>query len=253
MRLPLEYNELSQYFDVLGCSSPDKVNRRIGTLLKKYKIKTLLDLTCGTGSQVLWLAKHGFQVVGSDLSPKLLKIAKRKARAEKLKIKFLQGDMRTVQPGQFDAAITIFNAVGHLTKRGFEKAIKNISANLNPGGLYIFDIFNFNALANKDLACMNVETKKTIGDLTIHHTQYSKLDKQKQHLISYDQFCLQENKSKPKIIKGKFALQIYTAKELKEMLARHGFKLIELLTIDGSKFSDKQSINMLIVAKKKDL
>ncbi|MBM3887155.1 class I SAM-dependent methyltransferase, partial [Candidatus Dependentiae bacterium] len=231
MNLPLEYSELSQYFDALGCSSPDKVNRRIGALLKKYKIKTVLDLTCGTGAQVLWLAKQGFQVVGSDLSPKLLKIAQQKARAEHLKIKFLQSDMRTVQAGQFDAAITIFNAVGHLTRRGFEKAIKNISTHLKTDGLYIFDIFNFNALSKKDLVCMNVETKKNLGNLTLHHTQYSKLDKQKQHLISYDKFCLQYKTGKSKIIKGKFSLQIYTAKELKEMLAQHGFKVIELLTI----------------------
>src|SRR3989338_5389521 len=136
MKLPLEYTKLSQYFDALGASSPNSVNRFIAKILKKHRVQTVLDLTCGTGSQVIWLAKHGFTVVGSDLSPDLLKIARSKARKEKVKAKLRHGDMRTQEIGQFDAVITIFNAVGHLSKKDFEKAIQNIYRNLKKGGLY---------------------------------------------------------------------------------------------------------------------
>src|SRR5258707_7758797 len=107
MNLPPEYNKLSKYFDALGGSSPNSINRSIEKILRKYKVKTILDLTCGTGSQVLWLAKRGYKVTGSDFSPKLLKIAKSKAREEKIKVKLLKGDMRTKQVGHFDAVITI--------------------------------------------------------------------------------------------------------------------------------------------------
>jgi 2-polyprenyl-3-methyl-5-hydroxy-6-metoxy-1,4-benzoquinol methylase len=81
-------------------------------------------------------------VTGSDISSGMLKIAKRKASQEKLNIKFLQGDMRNIRVGKFDAAITIFNAIGHLTKAGFEKTMRNIYQNLNAGGIYVFDIIN---------------------------------------------------------------------------------------------------------------
>ena len=54
------------------------------------------------------------------------------------------------QVGQFDAVITIFNAVGHLTKQDFKKAIQNIYTNLNDRGLYVFDIYNLNYLLYKD-------------------------------------------------------------------------------------------------------
>jgi hypothetical protein len=50
--------------------------------------------------------------------------------------------MRTLKIGLFDAVITISNAVGHLTKAGFEKAMRSINKNLKEGGIYIFDIFN---------------------------------------------------------------------------------------------------------------
>ena len=42
--------------------------------------------------------------------------------------------------------ITIFNAIDHLTREDFKLTIQNINRNLNPGGLYIFDIFNLDYL-----------------------------------------------------------------------------------------------------------
>lgn len=250
MKLPLEYKKLSKYFDALGSSSPNSVNQSIEKILKKYKVKTVLDLTCGTGSQVLWLAKHGYKVTGSDFSPNLLKIAKSKVRKEKINVKLLIGDMRTTQAGRFDAVITIFNAVGHLNKADFNKAMKNIYRNLHKGGLYVFDIFNLSSMNNKVLAGMSMDTTKTVDSTKIRHIQYSKLAKKNGHLISYDHFSLQANSNKPKIFKAKFALQIYTAKELREMLARNGFTVLGQYGMDGSKFSEKKTKEILTVAKK---
>ena len=49
--LSLEYNELSEYFDAhnVGDGTADK-NVILSKLLRKYDVKTVLDLTCGTGS-----------------------------------------------------------------------------------------------------------------------------------------------------------------------------------------------------------
>src|SRR5579864_1272961 len=105
--LPLEYSELHEYYDVLCAGDSDAKNRLIEKILRKHKVKTVLDLTCGTGSQVFWLAKHGYNVTGTDFSPALLKIARDKARKEKLKVRLIKGDMRTIKVGSFDAVITI--------------------------------------------------------------------------------------------------------------------------------------------------
>ena len=90
--------------------------------LKKHKVKSVLDLTCGTGSQVFWLAERGFKVTGYDINEKMLEIAKNKAKKKNLTIKFTKGDMRTIKAGKFDAVLTIFNAIGHLTKKDFIKS-----------------------------------------------------------------------------------------------------------------------------------
>lgn len=250
LSLPLEYSKLSQYFDVLSQSGAHSRNNVIEKILKRHKVETVLDLTCGTGSQVFWLAKHGYQVTGADFSPALLEIARCKARKEKIDIQFLEGDMRTIQVGQFDAVVTISNAVGHLTKSGFEKAMKNIHRNLKTGGLYIFDIFNLDAMTDKAVDNLAMDVKAAVNDRKIHNIQYSKIDRDRGRLTSFDQFFIDEESAQSKIIKAKFTLQIYPAKELREMLARNGFKTLCQYGIDGKKFSEKHSESILTLAKK---
>jgi ubiquinone/menaquinone biosynthesis C-methylase UbiE len=110
--IPDWYDKYCIYEEAQG-DSPDAIttNKLITKILKKHKTRSVLDLTCGTGSQVFWLLDHGFHVVGSDISRGMLRIAKKKAKLAKKSVKFLYGDMRTHKVGQFDAIITIFNAI----------------------------------------------------------------------------------------------------------------------------------------------
>jgi ubiquinone/menaquinone biosynthesis C-methylase UbiE len=249
--LPLEYKKLPQYFDAhnIGDDTIAK-NTVIEKLLKEHKTKTVLDLTCGTGSQVFFLAKHGYKVVGSDFSPALLEIARNKAKKEKLNLQFIDGDMRNIKVGSFDAAITMFNAIGHLTKSGFEKALRNIHRNLKNDGIYIFDIFNLEAMTDEVVSTFSMHLHKKIGNTQIHNVQCSTIDRKNGILTSYDNYILQKNANKPTRINNKFSLKIYTAKELKEILMRNHFKILSQLEINGSKFVETKSTSILIVAQK---
>lgn len=249
--LPLEYSKLHEYFDVLVPDDVDSKNRVIERILRKHKVKTVLDLTCGTGSQVFWLAKCGYEVTGADFSPALLKIAKDKARKTDVEVELIEGDMRKIKVGTFDAAITIANAVGHLTKADFGKAVRNIHSNLKEGGLYVFDIFNLSAMTDQVVDELAMDLKKTVNNTRVRDVQYSTINRKTGRLTSYDCFTIQKGSSKPKTLKGKFTLQIYTAKELRDMLARNGFKTLGQYGIDGAKFSERKTINILTVAQKR--
>ena len=141
---PSHYNKEAASYDVFNENNSKQINELIDTILKKHGAKTVLDLTCGTGSQVFWLTKRGYKVIGSDINSSMLRIAGEKAKKDNLSLTFIKGDMRTLKVGEFDAVITIFNAIGHLTKHDFEQAIRNVHHNLKDGGLYIFDIFKPN-------------------------------------------------------------------------------------------------------------
>jgi ubiquinone/menaquinone biosynthesis C-methylase UbiE len=182
--LPVEYKKHPEYFDAFNINEDTEThNAVIEKLLNKYNVKTVLDMTCGTGSQVFHLIKHGYIVTGSDFSPALLTIARGKAKKEKINVEFVDGDMRTLKLGQFDAVITIFNAIGHLTKSGFAKAIRNIRRNLKDGGIYIFDILNLEAMTDKFIAddCHHNYTK--INDMKLHAVQFSTLDRENSRLM----------------------------------------------------------------------
>ena len=252
-KIPDWYDNDSEFEEVFHNDTANEkmTNRTIEKILKKYKVKSVLDLTCGTGSQIFHLLKCGFEVTGSDISNGMLKIAERKAKQEKIKIKFLRGDMRNIHVGKFDAAITIFNAIGHLTKAGFNKTIRNIHKNLSDGGIYIFDIINLNYVLDKDnIMKMSLERMATSGKLKVRELQHSIVDNNG-ILISYTIFYTQKSKQTPQVAsKNVVTLQLCTAHELKKMLNKNGFKVLAQCGIDGSKFNEKTTERIVTIAKK---
>jgi len=55
---------------------------------------------------------------------------------------------------------------------------------------------------------------------------------------------------KPKISRASQTLQVYTAKQLTEMLQRNGFSVVDKCGIDGSKFVESKTERILMIAKK---
>jgi len=249
--LPAEYQQIPEYFDKHNIfDDTDIKNAAIEKLLKKQDAKNILDMTCGTGSQVFYLANKGYKVTGSDFSPELLNIARRKAKEKNLDIKFIDGDMRFLKVGSFDAVITMFNAIGHLSKEDFAKAIKNIGKNLSKNGIYIFDIFNLNALTEKVVHDLKMDQKFEVNGDKIHQIQHSKLDRKNAILTSYDNYKIKDKAGKIKEINNSFSLQIYTSKELRKTLEENGFKILKFSDIYGKKFIENKSLNIMVVAQK---
>ena len=56
--LPIFYQEYPDYFDTpSNIYSTNEKNKIIETLLNKYKVHTVFDMTCGTGSQSFFSSK----------------------------------------------------------------------------------------------------------------------------------------------------------------------------------------------------
>lgn len=248
--LPVEYQQMPEYFDAHNINSKtEEKNTLIEKLLSRQKVKTVLDMTCGTGSQVFYLAEKGYEVIGSDFSTALLKSARNKAKKMNRNVTFIDGDMRDVQIGKFDAVITIFNAIGHLIKSDFEIALRNISSNLKDRGIYIFDIFNLEALTENDVKDFVIESN--VNGINIRNKQNSEIDRINGLLISHDEYTIKKDGFNPENYINTFSLQIYTASELQEMLNRNGFEIIAQYDMDGNKFVADKSVNILTVARKK--
>lgn len=244
------YDYSADKYDAINEKFIEVQNAVIAKILKKHKVKSVLDLTCGTGSQVFYLAQNGFEVVGSDINQKMLAVAKKKAKVTKIDCRLFLGDMRTSRAGTFDSVITIFNAIGHLTKSDFKKALRNVHKNLRSGGIYVFDIFNLNyMLDGNNITNLTIDKMAKEKTRTVRKIQFSTIDHDGV-LGSHTTSIVTKAGSKlPKEAKGSQTLQIYSASELKKMLEECGFQLISKSAMDGSLFSDKKTKQMLIVAK----
>ena len=99
---------------------------------------SILDLCCGEGRYTAILAKHGFRVMGLDLSATLVKYGKQKHPHLHLVV----GDMRFI-PGCFDMVLSLFTSFGYFEKdEENANVIRSIYNSLNPGGFYWLDFLN---------------------------------------------------------------------------------------------------------------
>ncbi len=59
-------------------------------LLKRGEVPhgALLDVGCGTGENAIFFAQHGFSVIGIDLAPTAIRLAKHKAKQQKVQVTF---------------------------------------------------------------------------------------------------------------------------------------------------------------------
>jgi SAM-dependent methyltransferase len=94
----------------------------------------ILDVACGTGNTALPAARAGGLVTGVDIAPNLLEQAKKRAAAERLEIRFQEGDAEQlpVDDDAFDVVLTMFGAM-------FAPSPERVAAELmrvcRPGGL----------------------------------------------------------------------------------------------------------------------
>ncbi|MCC7202828.1 MAG: class I SAM-dependent methyltransferase [Nitrospirae bacterium] len=118
------------------------------------RVKTILDLGCGTGGHALILSRRGYQVVGIDRSREMIRIARRKAKEEakgnkkKSSAEFYQGDITGIRlRRKFDAVISMFAVMGYQTTNASIAAACGVAAShLVSGGLFIFDCWHGNAV-----------------------------------------------------------------------------------------------------------
>lgn len=114
---------------------------------RRHGVEDVVDVACGTFAIDLRLAKRGYEVVGRDLSPEMVRVGRRAARQADIPADVATGDMRTLRLGrEFDALLCIGTAFNYLTEpRDVRMAFRTFRTHLRPGGLLVLDLTNFDA------------------------------------------------------------------------------------------------------------
>jgi SAM-dependent methyltransferase len=114
-------------------------------MLKPQGGERVLDLACGSGRHSLELRRRGFEVVGVDISPELLEIARRDAEKEGLEASFVEADLRELDfEAEFDIVLSLNDgAIGYLeTDEENLRTFEVISRSLKQGGRHLMQLPN---------------------------------------------------------------------------------------------------------------
>lgn len=107
----------------------------------------VLELGCGTGRVLIPTARAGVEIVGVDLSSRMLDACRQKLAAEPDEVRrfaaVIHSDMRQVNAGRRFALVTTpFRSFQHLLTIDDQLAcLQRVSEHLAPGGRFILDVF----------------------------------------------------------------------------------------------------------------
>jgi len=160
-----QFTLIAAHYDELMSGVPyrywvDYVQRILDRM--HYEPSTVLDVACGTGNVSEIFASRGFRVVGVDISPQMIEVA----RAKKSGVEYYvqdaaELDLRCCSDGpgrsdrgddsrrRFDLAVCLFDSLNYITDPDRAAgAISRVGEHLVPGGVFIFDVNTIYALSN---------------------------------------------------------------------------------------------------------
>lgn len=113
-------------------------------LARKYGQGGVVDIACGTGAVLLYLAERGIEIDGTDLSEEMCKVASAKAIAKELDLNIFSADMTKFDSGRkYSLAIIARSGFMHLPSSKLQKeALLNINDQLLSGGILTFNTFD---------------------------------------------------------------------------------------------------------------
>ena len=113
-------------------------------LARKYGAGGVVDVACGTGAVLLYLAEHGIDADGTDISEEMCRVAAAKAAAKGLKLNIIPADMTGFSSGRrYSLAIIARSGFMHLpTSELQQAALRNLREQLLPGGILTLNTFD---------------------------------------------------------------------------------------------------------------
>jgi SAM-dependent methyltransferase len=131
---PLYYEIAFSFFDV---------KKQIDTfelIIKKFsriKVRRFLDIACGPSLQLREIARRGYEAVGLDLIPEMLKYLSDKAKEESLRIETIQADMTNFRlEKKVDFAFIMMGSLVFKSNEEFLNHLDSLAHSLKKGGLY---------------------------------------------------------------------------------------------------------------------
>lgn len=228
------------YSDVL---SQERQQEEVDFLVKYTELdrsKEILDLACGHGRHANALAQLGHKVTGIDITEGFLKLAKKEASKFKVKVKYIQDDMRNINYNQsFDRIYVMYTAIGYFDDEDNEQVFRKIFKALKPGGIFCFDSHNRDTFLTYFQRSSVVERD---GNFMLDQRSYDSLTG---HCLTKRTIIYKNNKKS-----FHFTVRFYNPTDILKLFKEVGFSSVTFYENWAGKLLGQDSKRMIIVAKK---
>lgn len=138
------YTGFAQVYDLFMDNTPyEEWGAFIEERLRREGLNSglVLDLGCGTGKMTRFLAGQGYDMIGVDMSPDMLEIAREAQAEEDMGILYLCQDIREFELyGTVGAVVSCCDCMNYITEEDeLAEVFRLVNNYLDPNGLFIFD------------------------------------------------------------------------------------------------------------------
>jgi SAM-dependent methyltransferase len=213
----------------------------------------ILDIGCGTGKHALALARRGYEVTGIDNSPFMLAHALRAAAtpdASRKAPRFVEADARNLNLGErFGAALMMFTVLGYQQDDAdVSSALSSVRDHLEPGGLFIFDVWNAPAVTAQ--GPRERTASATDGTARIVRTSSTRVESERQLCHVHFDISRTEADGAETVWSEDHTLRYFEPSELRTTLGARRLELLDLRRFpEGDLPPDETAWNMIGVAR----
>ncbi len=133
---------------VIGNAQRELVYRHFLKIIRKKEPKKILEINCGTGQDAVWLAKQNHEIIATDISEKMIEVAKRKNQFNNLT--FAVVDANKIQEkyasNSFDLIFSNFGGLNCLSSTELKSFFENANQIVTSKGELVLVIMAKNTL-----------------------------------------------------------------------------------------------------------
>lgn len=202
------------------------LDRFLATRLGRPSPYSVLDCSCGIGTQAIGLALHGHRVHATDLSPAAVARARREAAALGVSIAFGVADFRELDRATsdlFDVVLSCDNSIAHcLGEDDLARALASMRGRLKPGGLLVVSLRDYGQLVRDKPRFMSERVDDGAGGRRIAFQVWDWAEDGRRYRLN--QFLVKERDGRYELKHFATELRALLAGELTAAVRRAGLK-----------------------------
>ncbi|HUT62832.1 MAG TPA: methyltransferase domain-containing protein [Anaerolineae bacterium] len=238
------FNSLYLKTDGDVVENPENTKREIDLVTQIAALEPndrILDLCCGQGRHSLELARRGFvHVTGVDRSRYLIRLARKRAKAEGLSVAFHEGDARKYNTSErlFHCVMLLGNSFGYFEqKTDDEILLNNVSKIISPSGIIVLDVVDGEWMSK------HFEPRSWEWIDENHFVCRERAFSQDRERIVTRELITHAEKG---VLADQFyAERLYTGEQLKDLLENCGYRLIHFHDVFESDSTRGQDLGMM--------